>query len=165
MPLKRRFGRLEEPLVFFVDRCLGKRVVPEALRRALLPGERVEVHDAHFPQAAKDADWLVAVGQRGWVVLSQDQHITRNPLEQGAVLGAGVAFFGLGQADAQAAEVARALVLSLSAIRRAVRRFRVPIIATVTVHGEVVVKWEAGDRCATPRRIKPGKAPDSGGGT
>jgi hypothetical protein len=35
--------------VFFVDRSLGKHVVPGALRAA---GARVEVHDDHFPQNA-----------------------------------------------------------------------------------------------------------------
>ena len=54
---------LTQPLVFFVDRSLGKRDVPEALRRA---GETVEIHDDHFAPDAKDADWLSVVGTRGW---------------------------------------------------------------------------------------------------
>jgi hypothetical protein len=42
---------LPEPLVFFIDRSLGRRVIPNALRDA---GARVEVHDDHFSQDAQD---------------------------------------------------------------------------------------------------------------
>jgi hypothetical protein len=48
--------------VFFVDRSLGKHVVPDALRAA---GAHVEVHDDHFAQDALDEVWLPAVGQNG----------------------------------------------------------------------------------------------------
>jgi hypothetical protein len=42
-----------EGLVFFVDRSLGKRYVPEALRRE---GVRVEIHEDHFARDARDED-------------------------------------------------------------------------------------------------------------
>jgi hypothetical protein len=40
---------------------------------------------------ARDTEWLRVAGERGWVVLSQDQAITRNPLEQQAIVGANAA--------------------------------------------------------------------------
>jgi hypothetical protein len=46
--------------------------VAEALRAA---GCTVEIHDRHFAQDAKDAEWLPEVGRRGWVVLTKDRHI------------------------------------------------------------------------------------------
>ena len=36
-----------ERWVFFVDRCLGRRIIPGALRNA---GEEISVHDDFFPQ-------------------------------------------------------------------------------------------------------------------
>jgi len=42
-------------LVFFIDRSLGRRVIPAALREA---GEEVRIHDDYFPQDAKDEVWL-----------------------------------------------------------------------------------------------------------
>jgi hypothetical protein len=44
----------DEP-VFFVDRCLGARTVPDALRVA---GARVEVHADHFADDAPDPEIL-----------------------------------------------------------------------------------------------------------
>ena len=62
-----RSARLDEPYVFFIDRCLGKRSVPELLKQALIAGERLEIHDGHFAQNERDASWLASVGARGWV--------------------------------------------------------------------------------------------------
>src|SRR5688572_3484619 len=44
-----------EPLVFFIDRSLGRKKVPEALRAA---GVEIRVHDELFPQGTLDVDWL-----------------------------------------------------------------------------------------------------------
>jgi hypothetical protein len=66
--LKKHSARLEEPFVFFVDRCLGRQIVPDALKAALEPSERVEIHDDHFAQDARDVQWLKSVGERGWGV-------------------------------------------------------------------------------------------------
>jgi hypothetical protein len=49
-------------VVFFIDRSLGRKKVPEALRRA---GATVEVLDDHFPNSTPDQIWLKEVGQRG----------------------------------------------------------------------------------------------------
>lgn len=38
-----------------MDRALGTGAIAEALRAA---GCAVEIHDQHFPQAAKDTEWL-----------------------------------------------------------------------------------------------------------
>jgi hypothetical protein len=49
---------LPERLIFFVDRPLGRKIVPAALRNA---GEEVRIHDEHFPQDAKDEIWLATI--------------------------------------------------------------------------------------------------------
>lgn len=38
------------------------------------------LHDDEFPQTAADEDWLVAVGQKGWVIISGDNATTKSPL-------------------------------------------------------------------------------------
>jgi hypothetical protein len=75
-----------------VDRALGTLTVAEALRAS---GCKVEIHDRHFAQDAKDAEWLPEVGSRGWVVLTKDRHIRTRQSELIALLGAGVAAFVL----------------------------------------------------------------------
>ena len=56
-------------IVFFIDRCLGKRYIVEALKDTGIP---VEIHDDHFPQAAQDVTWMPEVGKRGWIELEED---------------------------------------------------------------------------------------------
>ena len=55
-----------------MDRSLGNKAVAASLRSA---GERVELHDAHFPKDAKDEEWLTAAGENGWIVLTKDKGI------------------------------------------------------------------------------------------
>ncbi len=50
----------DEP-TFFVDRALGTLTVAEALRTA---GCRVEIHDRHFAQDARDAEWRRSFSRR-----------------------------------------------------------------------------------------------------
>lgn len=38
------------------------------------------LHDDEFPQAAADEDWLVAVGQKGWIIITGDNATTKSPL-------------------------------------------------------------------------------------
>lgn len=90
-------------VVFFVDRSLGNKFVPEALRTA---GARVEIHEKHFPDDAEDADWLAEVGRRGWVVLTKDDRIRYRPHEIHAIERAQVRAFVLTTARMKGAEMA-----------------------------------------------------------
>ena len=81
-----------DPLTFFLDRNLGKHIIADILREA---GALVEVHDDHFPAGAKDNEWLPAVGEKGWVVLTKDQRIRYRGLELKALEEAQVKAFVL----------------------------------------------------------------------
>jgi hypothetical protein len=70
------------PPVFFLDRNLGRHVVPEAMRAA---GFALEIMDDHFEPAARDEDWLKVVGRRGWFVITQDQRMRYRRVEQEAI--------------------------------------------------------------------------------
>ncbi len=63
-------------LKFFIDRGLGRNVVPEAIRRI---GYEAVIHDDIFEQETSDTDWLNEIGKLGLVFLSKDQHIEKNP--------------------------------------------------------------------------------------
>jgi hypothetical protein len=69
-------------VTFFLDRALGNHYVAQALAES---GATVEVCDDHFPQNCPDVVWLPEVSQRGWIVLTKDDNIGRNPLEQIAI--------------------------------------------------------------------------------
>lgn len=79
-------------MIFFVDRSLGRKKVPDTLRDA---GVVVQVHDDCFPQRTPDPVWLAEAGRRGWVVLTSDKRIRYRSLERQALLAAGVQAFVL----------------------------------------------------------------------
>jgi hypothetical protein len=81
-----------EALIFFIDRSLGKKIVAQALRQI---GAAVEIHDEHFAPDAKDEDWLVEVGRRGWIVLTKDDRIRYRITERAAIVSARVRAFVL----------------------------------------------------------------------
>ena len=58
--------------VLFLDRNLGKYVVPDALRSE---GISCEVHDDHLPIDAPDEDWIALAGQKGWIAITKDKNI------------------------------------------------------------------------------------------
>jgi predicted nuclease of predicted toxin-antitoxin system len=121
---------------FFVERSLGSRVVPDALRTA---GVEVEIHNDHFAQDSIDEEWLSEVGRRGWVVLTKDRRIRYRPTELNALMKARVRAFVLTTGELQGREMALVFVKALPAIGRCLKRTPSPFIARVTRGGDVSV--------------------------
>jgi PIN domain-containing protein len=144
-----RRHRLPEPFVFFVDECLGRHVVPDALRDAVSEGERVELR----AQGTLDLDWIPAADAGGWACFTKDHELRRRPNELAALLGGMFAVFLLGEASGP--EHAVRIVKALPVVRRVLRARDVPLIARVEADGVVVVVYEAGRRLDQPRRVKP----------
>jgi hypothetical protein len=125
-------------LVFFIDKCLGLHVVPDALRAR---GERVELLTDHFAQDAPDQDWLSEVGRRGWIILSKDKILRHNNLEIVELLRSGTHSFILTSGNSTAQENAAALVAALPTMKRMVGKFTPPFVGTVSKLGGVKVHW------------------------
>lgn len=121
-------------IVFFVEHSLGGKVIAEALLQA---GARVERHVDHFPQNAKDCEWLPEVGKRGWVLLPKDKHIRTRGIERPALLDAKVAALFLTSGNLQAAEMAEAFVKALPRMLETIATVLRPFIARVSRAGEV----------------------------
>ncbi len=109
----------EAPVVLFIDRSLGSKIVPTALRQ---DGHTVEIHDQHFPDpTTPDVVWLAEAGRRGWGVLSKDPAIRRTEHERQALVDAKVRAFFLARQDLTGEEMIGAFrtampqVLSLAA--------------------------------------------------
>lgn len=122
------------PVVFFIDRSLGKKIIAERLREA---GITVEIHDDHFPQDALDQEWLAEIGKRGWIVLTKDDRIRYRPAELAAyrIHKARVFIFGSGEMKAQ--EMAGAVAKAMPKILRLVKRTPPPFFARITRTGIV----------------------------
>ena len=124
-----------ERLIFFIDRCLGRKVIPDGLRAA---GEEVRIHDDHFPQDAKDEAWLTEVGKNGWVVLTKDKHIRYRVSEIQALHAAKVRAFVLtSRGDLNATEVIQIFVKAMPAIKRLCEKTAPPFIALVDRGGNL----------------------------
>jgi PIN domain-containing protein len=143
--------RLREPFVFFVDRSLGGRVVAQALREA---GEEVRVHDDLFSQDTDDEVWLADVGERGWAVLTKDVLIRRDSLQRQVLLAANVAAFMFARGDVSGGVMAAAFATALPRMKRALRWFDLPLIASVTVGGDVTLVYDAAGRATPPKPVK-----------
>lgn len=85
------------------------------MRRA---GIRVEVHQDHFPAGSKDQEWLPAIGEKNWIVLTKDQKIRYRAPELAAVQSSGVRLFTLTAKDVQGEEMASIFLRAMPAIRR-----------------------------------------------
>ena len=87
-------------------------------------GERVEIHDAHFPSGTPDEVWLQEIGRRGWVVLTKDANIRYHPLEKQAIQASGVVAVILTKGNLKAEEMGKVFVRALPQIKRLIRKNR-----------------------------------------
>jgi PIN like domain len=137
--------------VFFLDRCLGKKIIAARLRTA---GFSVEVHADHFPQTQNvreesDREWLRFAGAQGWVVLSKNEGIRRNQIEIVEIRDSGVAAFISTASNITGEQLADSFVAAMPRVLRIVRRHKRPYIATVSKSGRVTMFM---DRTALVRR-------------
>lgn len=66
----------ERPTLF-VDRNSGDRSFKAMLESAGVP---VVLHDDVFQRTATDEEWITGVGKKGWIAVTGDNAITRDPL-------------------------------------------------------------------------------------
>lgn len=150
--------RLREPFIYFIDECLGRHVVPDALRAAIHEHERVEV----LPQGTLDVEWIPLAHRGGWVCLTKDRALRRRPNELAALLAAEIAVFVVGEARGEV-HAAR-IVAALPTVRRALRSRDVPLIARIDEGGSVLILFEGGQHLSPARKMKPkrsGRGPSS----
>lgn len=124
--------------VFFIDKCLGLKTVPEALRSI---GERVELKTDHFEQDTEDAKWVTEVGARGWIILSADEHLKHNHLEIVALLKSNTHSFLLTSGNFSGREMAHAFVTAMPQIKGIIAAIPPPAVCMVSKAGSVRVAY------------------------
>ena len=115
-------------MTFFVDRSLGQRIVPAALRDA---GFAIVTHDEMFSHDTTDEEWLAEAGARGWVVLMKDDRIRYNPRERAALEAASVRAFVLTAGNITGEDQAWLLVARAEGITRFSERHPGPYVIGV----------------------------------
>ena len=125
----------EQPkLRFFIDRGLGRNIVPDAIRQK---GYDVVIHDDIFSQDTSDAEWLAEIGKQGLIFLSKDQNIEKNPAEVMAVMRARVHGFVLFCASSTGTQNANAFCLALPNIVEICSRTPPPTLHRVYLDGKL----------------------------
>lgn len=119
--------------VFFVDRSLGGRLVVEALR---LAGATVIAHDEVMPQNTTDVAWLAEAGTQGWIVLTKDGAIRRNPRERAMFQQARVRVFTLARRDLSGPDMAELFVSALPGMRKRAGAILPPFVFSISRSGD-----------------------------
>ena len=79
--------RPRESPVYFIDHCLGRKLVVAALRAA--GADARAMADEGFADDVTDEEWLPVVAARGWAIITKDKRIARRPLERDAIVASG----------------------------------------------------------------------------
>ena len=95
----------------------------------------MEIHDDHFGRDTDDSEWITAVAERGWVILTKDRRIRHRPLERSAVAAAKARMFVLTSGNLSGPEMATILCRHLERMSRISLSEAPPFIARVTATG------------------------------
>jgi predicted nuclease of predicted toxin-antitoxin system len=125
-------------ITIFIDRAISQKSVPEALRAV---GATVEIHLDHFLPEAPDTEWLPVVSERGWVVLTKDVAIGKNPLEVLAIAQANAKVFILTSGNLKLDDMVSILVGSLEKVVRLNQGNQASFIAKIYKDRRVVI-WK-----------------------
>lgn len=125
-------ARSPDAPTFFVDRSLGSKLVPEALKASSL---RVERLDDHFAPNCPDVEWLPEVARRGWIVLTRDQNLRWRPLERHIVVEAGLRVFVVRAKDLSGPQIVEILLTRMPAMLSLVASRAAPYVVHVRRDG------------------------------
>jgi predicted nuclease of predicted toxin-antitoxin system len=128
----------DSTITFFLDRSLGNHYVAQSLIKA---GAIVEICDNHFPPDCPDVTWLPEVSRRGWIILTKDDKVGRNPLEQIAIAQSDAKVFILSIGNLTGKEMGQIFALALSRMEKLTQSHRSPFIARV-YGGGIVRMWQ-----------------------
>ncbi|MFI7104776.1 hypothetical protein ACIBK9_00555 [Nonomuraea sp. NPDC050227] len=121
---------------FFLDRGLGSRIVPQALREAGWVLETMdERYGADASQRIADVQWIEEATIRGDILLCKDLAITRNLVEARVIYTSGARIFALANARMVGKEMAAAFLGNEAQIVHVVRRVIEPFVFAVGHEG------------------------------
>lgn len=112
----------DAPLEFYVDRCLGMVIVPQALRNAGLVVHTERDVFGEVLEGVPDEQWLRRAGEEQWVVLTKDDRIRYRQAELAVLASHRVRAFVLPGGNMSAAEQADRLIRNIDRIRRVCRK-------------------------------------------
>lgn len=133
-------GSLPDPLVIFLDECLGGRIIAAELRKAGLD-VRIQDEEGDVPRQLSDPEWAKLVASRGWVAITRDRHIRYRSAEKRAVAEAGLALFMLAsRRNLSRADIIEHIGAAATKIPGFLRRHDPPFIAAIYRGGRIKIR-------------------------
>lgn len=145
--------KLPEPLIYFIDDCLGSRELSKTLRQAgyqirTLLEETKDPNGIIKDRSAADDHWIPLVSAQGWVILTSDKRA--RSLFREVILHARAACFFFTGNHVTGAKQAEIILKAIPHIENRCRKFSRPIIGKITPAGKV----ELDDFCQRSGAIK-----------
>ncbi len=122
-------------VTLFIDRDTWSHRLDAALHAA---GIAFVAHRDRFADDMPDAQWIAAVAEQGWAVITRDRRIRYRINEVAAVRRGRLHMFALTSGNVSAAETATIVVKAWPAIQRAVAATAPPMMWSITRGGEVL---------------------------
>ena len=119
-------------ITLFIDRDIWSHRLDATLRAEGIP---FVAHRDHFADDTPDAEWIAAVAERGWTILTRDRRIRYRANEVAAVRRGRLHMFALTSGNVSAAETATIVVKAWPAIRHAVATTPPPMMWSITRGG------------------------------
>ena len=129
--------RQHEPLVFFLDRALGKRFIVQALSENN-PEVTVKVLDDYFEPNVSDEEWLRFVGRKGWVAITKDKRIRYRTPALEVIKEEKVKLFIFTKGNLTGQQMAEILIRAIPKIKKFLTNNKPPFIVTMTKSGELM---------------------------
>ncbi|WP_285619135.1 hypothetical protein [Kineosporia sp. NBRC 101677] len=115
--MSRRAPRLPH---VFVDRSLGRILVPQLLREAGVQLTTLaEYYGIPQDEGVEDVTWIAEAAQQGWILFMEDDRIRRRPAERAMIHQHQARCFCLANANLRSSEMAQCYLRNLPAIARA----------------------------------------------
>jgi len=124
--------------VLFLDEnhCRNPHII-QAIEDA---GIVCEKHLDHFAPGSEDAEWLPAIAQRGWSLLTTDARIRTNLLEKEAIRANGLRMFYFSRNNLGGVAMGEALRRALPEIQRLAKTQAPPFTASINRSGDVTLR-------------------------
>jgi PIN domain-containing protein len=118
-------------VTFFLDNNLSKH-----LAHAMAGFQEDVVHlQDRFSEAARDEEWLSAIGKDGWTLITRDDHIRWKPAELAALKVHGIGAFFLGGKNRSRCDLIQQLVRNWPRIKELSTKTRRPFAFRVPPQG------------------------------
>jgi hypothetical protein len=110
-------SKLPEEPIYFIDRNLGGKKLPNLLTKV---GMKVESHDKHFAREAPDDEWIPKCVEKGWVIITGDKAIETDPINAKVVEDSAAKVFITSDTNSRAEEWAAAIIIGRRKLARTV---------------------------------------------